>query len=350
MRVFFYHLESVSEKYEKWKSGEFPGHLLYGLTHLDRYGIACSFYGKDFNYSMRRWKLMLYNLYHLLIRQDYDLLYAVTHRGLELIILLRALGLYRKPIVIWHHTAVVNPSGWLRGRLSRLFYKGIDKMFFFSEELIARSLTSGKVKRENAFLIHWGGDLNFYSRLRNSRAICPERFISTGVENRDFVTLVKAFNETGASLAIYTRPYWGRDYLAEVKKNTTLGKQIDFNVVDRTVPEMAELVASSYCVVISCLDFPYTVGLTTLVEAMALGLPVITTDNPTFEMDIEKEGAGLKVAYADVEGWKRAIEYMRSHPEEARQMGQRARLLAESRYNLEILSKEVAKVLLSFKG
>ena len=42
-------------------------------------------------------------------------------------------------------------------------------------------------------------------------------------------------------------------------------------------------------IVISTYDLPYTVGLTTLVEAMALGLPVITTDNMNYPIDVEVE-------------------------------------------------------------
>ena len=347
MKVFFYHIFPVSEELENWEKGQFPGHLLYGLTHLKQHGITACFYGKGFHFWMKRWKLMLYNLWYLLFKYDYDLLYAVTHRGIELIILLRALGLFKKPIVLWHHTAVINPSNYGRRKLSELFYKGIDKMFFFSEELANRSINTGKVKKENAIVIHWGADLSYYSKLMTINR--SQRFISTGIENRDFITLIKAFNETNAVCDIYTRPFVGRDYLQEVRQNVTVKGNINFHIVNKTIPEMAKLVSSAYCVVICCSEYPYTVGLTTLIEAMALGLPIIVTDNPTFEMDIEKEKAGIKVAYGDVNGWKNAINYFVTHPEEANRMGKNARILAEKRYNLDILSVEVAQVLLSFE-
>ena len=69
------------------------------------------------------------------------------------------------------------------------------------------------------------------------------------------------------------------------------------------------------------MDFPYTVGLTTLVEAFALGIPVICSRNPNFEMDIDKEEIGITVAYDDVEGWINAIHRIADHPEEAQKMG-----------------------------
>lgn len=349
MKVFFYHIAPVSEYFTLWKKGCFPGHLLYGMTHLEPVGIDCRYYGDDFNYSMPRIKLMFYNLWHLLFKQKFDLLYAVSHRGLELIIFLRALGLYHKPIVIWHHAAVIHPTNFFRRQMSKFFYKGIDKMLFFSEELIQRSLSTGKVKKQDVVLVHWGADLRYYSYLeKQEMQINDIRFISTGIENRDFFTLVSAFNRVNAICDIYTRPFWGRDYMAEVKNAMSINTNVHFKMVNKSVPEMAQIVSLAYCVVICCLDYPYTVGLTTLVEAMALGLPIIVTDNPTFEMDIEKEGAGIKVAYGDVDGWVKAINYVATHPVEAKEMGRKARLLAEKQYNLEILSKEVADVIQSF--
>ena len=84
----------------------------------------------------------------------------------------------------------------------------------------------------------------------------------------------------------------------------------------------------------------------TLVEAYALGIPVVCSKNPNFEIDIDKEGIGIAVEYGDVEGWVKAIRYLSTHPEKAREMGENARKLGEKRFNLEIFSKEIAQRLL----
>ena len=91
-------------------------------------------------------------------------------------------------------------------------------------------------------------------------------------------------------------------------------------------------------------------GLTTLVEAFALGIPVICSRNPNFEIDIDKEGIGITVEYNDVQGWIDAIRYIADHPEEARRMGENARKLAEERFNLEIFSREIAESLLEISN
>ena len=109
--------------------------------------------------------------------------------------------------------------------------------------------------------------------------------------------------------------------------------------------EIAREVAKADCVVICCHRTRYTAGLTTVVEALALGLPIICSRNPQIPVDFDRLGCGISVEYGDVEGWQRAVEYIASHPEEARKMGCRGRELAERMFNDERCAKEVAEVI-----
>lgn len=350
MRIYFYHMIPVKSYHADWKANKVPGHLLYGMTHLPRHGMTCIYDTPSFNPYQHKWKLMFFNLWKALIRmRSYDAVYAVTHTGLELVIFLRALGLFRKPIVLWHHSAVIHPKGRIRRWGSKLFYKGIDRMLFFSDYLLNESLKTGKVKREQAFMVHWGADLDFYNRLLERRK-ASDHFISTGRENRDFVTLIKAFNRLDVPCDIYTTRFGGRvnDYELLLRREIErIHPNIHFHIVQATHLEMAEKANNAYAVLVCCLNFPYTIGLTSLVEAFALGLPVITTDNKTFPFDVEKEQIGLKIPYGDVNGWVKAIRYLTDHREVAQALGRNGRKFAENNYNLDICSQEVAQVLLT---
>ena len=145
LTIYFYHTRLTRESYEEWKEYKFPGHILYGLPLLENYGIHSVMH--KCKYFSGRLKLMFYATKEILFcKEKYDVLYATSFRGIEPVIFLRALGLYRKPIVIWHHTAVVtNPKPW-REQISRLFYKGIDQMFLFSRKLIQDSQKPGKLR------------------------------------------------------------------------------------------------------------------------------------------------------------------------------------------------------------
>ncbi|WP_294481248.1 glycosyltransferase family 4 protein [uncultured Bacteroides sp.] len=351
MRIYYYHTRPIQEALDEWENHLHPGHILYGLTHFSRHGITPILH--RYRHFASRLRFSLYNFFEIIrCKEPYDLLYGTSFYGLELVIFLRALGLYRKPIAIWHHQAVVRNSGKLKNLISRFYYKGIDQMFFFSRALIDDSLKSGKVSPEQLHLIHWGADLPFYDHLKqhlpatgrqDGEPSQDKAFISTGKENRDFATLLKAFAETGLPIDIFTTP--DRCY-EQLLKQYASHPNIHAHFTGGIIPhQLAVEVCRSKVVVICCLDFPYTVGLTTLVEAFALGLPVICSRNPKFGMDVEKEGAGIYVDYGDAEGWKQAITYLHTHPEEARRMGANGRKLAEREYNLEHYSRELSEIL-----
>lgn len=350
MKIYFYHTRESKQSLEEWKQFRFPGHLLYGLPLLGKYGIEAILHRH--RYIESRWKLMLYVTYEILLcRKNYDVLYGTSFRGLEIIIFLHAMGLYRKPIVIWHHTALRCSKNKVREFLSRFFYKGIDHMFFFSQKHIEDSIQLDKVPSEKLELVHWGPDLKFYDHILAAVSDGHRTgFISTGKENRDVDTLMKAFLETDASLEIYISKTCGSVNYEEKLGQYSLCDRIKIHYTNGVIPYiLAQIVATKQFVVIPCLEYSYTVGLTTLVEALALGMPVICTKNPYYEMDIDEEQIGITVAYGDVQGWRNAINFLMDNPIIAKNMGENARRLAEKSFNLEVFSKEVAISLLNSK-
>ena len=347
MKVYFYHTQDIQYILKRMEKGEFPPHFLYGATKLERHGIGVVWHRSRL--GMARWHMMIYNLWQILTcSEHFDAIYATHYRGIEPLIFLRALGLYRKPIVIWHHQPIVHSQSVLREFLGRVFYKGIDEMFFFSQKLIEDSLKTGKVPRKRMHLGHWGADLEFYDRIL---ARCEQRsgFVSTGKEMRDMKTLVQAFNDayaTGATLNIYIGKTNGEIDYETLFHRMKIPDNVHIYYPQGLLPyELALEVNRSACVTVCCLETKYTVGLTTVVEAMALGLPVICSRNPQIPIDLDTKGCGISVAYGDETGWQNAITYIQEHPEEARKMGQRGRMLAERTFNDERCACDVAKVL-----
>ena len=352
MTTYFYHTQDTERIVREWRQGEFPSHFLYGALQLKDYGIDVVWHHQKHTYKRLRdmfvatWKV-------LTCRKHYDVLYATHSLGIEPVILLRALRLYRHPIVVWHHQPIVKAKNPLREALARFFYRGMDHMIFFSEKLMQDSLVSQKADPKRMSMVHWGADLEYYSPLRtpplgegtNTAPLGGDRgglpFISTGKELRDFETLLQAFKETGLPLTLY----------AEKKRQAYFeslhpAKNIELHYGDRPIPhEIALKVAQSCCVCICCQKSNYTVGLTTVVEALALGLPILCTRNPQMPMDIETEGCGFWLEVGDVEGWVEKLRYIADNPEEAAAMGRRGRALAEQFYNVKQCGKEVADII-----
>lgn len=338
-RVYFYHTQDTHRIVREWKEGKFPSHFLYGALQLQQHGIDVIFHDQIHIYKRVQdtlratWKI-------LSCREHYDVLYATHTRGIEPIILLHAMGLYRHPIVVWHHQPIVQAKSRLREALARIFYRGMDHMIFFSEKLMADSLKSDKADPTRMSMIHWGADLKFYDGLQHGDGT-SSMFISTGKELRDYETLICAFNHTGHELTLFAE---------EKRKAYFQGLEASDNIHihygNRLMPyELSMLVARSQCVCICCQKSDYTVGLTTVVEALALGLPILCTYNAQMPMDIEKEGCGIWLQPGDVEGWQKAIDFIATHPAEASAMGQRGRAIAKQYYNAEQCGREVSALL-----
>ena len=356
--VYFYHTQDTERIVREWKQGTFPSHFLYGALQLPDYGYEIVWHHQKHTYKRMRdmvvatWKV-------LTCCKHYDVLYATHTLGIEPIILLRALHLYRHPIVVWHHQPIVEAKNPLRETVARLFYRGMDHMIFFSEKLMQDSLLSPKADPKRMSMVHWGADLEYYKKLKASpqpspkeRGLCRDGslllgrgrgrlFISTGKELRDYETLLKAFHETGLPLTLYVEKK-RQAYFESLHP----AQNMEIHYGDRPIPhEIALMVAQSHCVCICCQKSNYTVGLTTVVEALALGKPILCTRNPQMPMDIEAEGCGFWIEVGDVEGWKEKLLYIATHPEEAEAMGRRGRALAEQCYNAKQCGKEVAEVM-----
>ena len=347
MKVYFYHTQDTERILREWREGLYPGHLLYGATHLPKYGVEVipHLYKPFYDNRLKLTWLTTWRI--LTCGRKYDALYATSFRGIEGLIFLRALGFYRKPIVLWHHQPIVEAKGWFRERMSRLFYRGIDHMFFFSQQLVDESLKASKAKKEKLQVVPWGPDLDFYdSLLQGSKQ--RSGFISTGKEQRDLPTLIEAFSKVKkAKLTMYINEKTGDLDYTKVLAGVQVPKNVDIHVIHRLmIGELAQIVNQAECIAICCRKSNYTVGLTTLVEALALGTPVITTRNTTFPYDVDQEGVGISVPYDDVDAWVQALHRLLEHPEEVQRMGQNARALAERKFNLENTTKIIAEALL----
>lgn len=349
MKVYFYHTQNIQYCLSRMQQGEFPSHFLYGACHLSSSGIDVV-YHRSPSKEMSRLKTALYTAWRVLTcREHIDAVYATHYKGLELLILLRAIGIFRKPIVVWHHQPIVTPKSKLREWGGRLFYRGMDRLIFFSQKLVDDSLHSPKANPKRMVVGHWGADLDFYDRMRNQEKDAGFVFIATGKEQRDQHTLIEAFNRTGLPLKLYiginpdpTVPNPNLDAVRSYKP----AANIDVREICGLLPyEIALDVAKAQCVAICCKHTRYTAGLTTVVEALALGLPMVCSRNPQIPIDFDREGCGISVEYGDVEGWQRAISYLASHPDEARRMGERGRQIAEERFNDRQCASEVAAVL-----
>jgi glycosyltransferase involved in cell wall biosynthesis len=79
----------------------------------------------------------------------------------------------------------------------------------------------------------------------------------------------------------------------------------------------------------------FGVGSNRLFEAMAAGLPVITSNFPRWKELVDRVGCGITVDPANISAIANAILHLVLHPHEAAEMGRRAHEVAKSEFNWE---------------
>jgi glycosyltransferase involved in cell wall biosynthesis len=77
----------------------------------------------------------------------------------------------------------------------------------------------------------------------------------------------------------------------------------------------------------------------TLLEAMALGTPIIASRVGGLAEVMQDEGTGLLVPPGDTEALIHAIVRLHDHPELRRQLGEEAQRLQQARYSLEVMAE-----------
>lgn len=151
------------------------------------------------------------------------------------------------------------------------------------------------------------------------------KICSVGVEMRDYPTLIKAVKELDIHCHIAAGHVRGKILrtVEEIYNNGPLPPNI--TVAPLSHLELRELYAQSRFVVIPLLQTDSDNGLTSILEAMAMGKAVICSRTKG-QVDVIREGVtGIYVPQGDVEALRDAIKYLWDHPDEADRMGREGR-------------------------
>ena len=82
-----------------------------------------------------------------------------------------------------------------------------------------------------------------------------------------------------------------------------------------------------------------------ILEALSIGMPIITTNTPGCRETVDNEQNGLLIAPQNLDALISAIRYFLENPETIRPMGIYSRKLAEGRFNVEIINEQILDII-----
>lgn len=328
---------SLSNIAAKVRTGDFSSQILYGALELEQKGAEVSFYSQA---GSLKGALQDIRQLH---RMRADFLFFPYLKGTFylLLALAKRMGYLRHERLagILHFTPTITSSNrWY----IRWVYKVFDKVYFHSPRNMEECIQRGVVRQDQAELLHWGTQLSYIDRIvaeQEEPTADEDFFISTGLENRDYDTLIEGFERSGQRLEIYAYTGCG------LQERDT--EHVKIHLIPRqnstqTFTALRTLKAKAVVIPINAKGLAYCTGHTSIVEALALGKPIIVTDNPYHPIDVEKVGVGLKVNPNDPQAWAEAVDSFSASEERSSEFARNARRLAETTYNIDKCADQIA--------
>lgn len=330
-RILFLNNYPMVKGLRQCQAGEYPAQHLWGMRDIGQYGFEVEYFpDRTWLGPPERARFLLQQAQAARLANGVDLIYSACQHNVWLLARLRRLGMLRQPLV----TMVHHP---LRGVLQNgALVRGSDKLLFLSravEEDVKRRFSPAAGA---TVTLGWGPDLGFADGIEAA----GERVdvLSAGKTNRDFKTLVEALRGTPWSASIYC----ARANVSKVASppgNVSIHTNETGHVLGYR--ELYQRSKRARVLAVPLAEVDALAGLTSVVDALALGKPLIMTKNRWLDFDPEAQGIGYTLEVGDVEGWRQALQRVLGDPELEARLGQKARALGEQ-MNTQTFAKNLA--------
>ena len=284
------------------------------------------------------------------------------HIGIPLALLLRCSRSAVRHVTIGHR---------LTARKKRPFFRvfhvhrRMDRIALHARQQYDAAMRDLGIEPGRLAVIPYQVDTEFWT----PQAVLEEPLVvSVGLEFRDYATLFDAVAGSDVRVVIGAASHWSHHGFGgqTPPHNVQVGS---FDYVS-----LRALYARASVVVVPLVDIDNQAGITTILEAMAMGKPVIATQSlgqtdvvedrrrprdglrsrPASltkliagRLGIPVEATGFYVAPGDAAGLRRAIDYLLAHPEVRAQLGASGRRVAEELFTVEHFAERMRSLVLA---
>lgn len=357
IRVLLANSYSMEFTYDLWKKGKGGSHHVWGKVELEKDNRIEMKILKHEKYKFLDKIGSFFGIRHLdhqvriiLMHKKYDIIYApYSTANTKILLYLKWLGIFRKPLVVAIHQPFLgtNSSSSIKRKLSKSLLLTYDAAIFLSEALKDQTIDRLRISKDyegkRIFTAQWGPDEAFYKRLPLVSEKNDDPFlISAGLTSRDYSTLIEAFRKLPYKLVLYCTDR-SLGAFEDLPPNVIL--KPDFVPYHMLLKEYQESKA-----VLIPLKYPLKKqgcqGMTSLQDVIALSKPVIITETPTLNLDVEREGIGISVPMGDVDGWVSAVKQIMENESLRKRMIENTSEILQDKFNARIYSERLRSIIL----
>ena len=300
----------------------------YGVDLLDWTRLPGAGRGRS------RWRSAVHAAAALKALNGHDVLFSDgEHVGIPLALAMHTLGLKTPHLVIGHHLTTESKTRFLRTLHA---HSGMSRILVHSSrqrELAQRTLG---IPAEKLVYMPYYADTDFW-RPQNGSATEP-LVVAAGREHRDYATLAAA--SAGLEARVYVAAGSVHSPAASSSNPGRWPDNVECGFADYQT--LRDLYRRASVVVVPLVDSDFQAGVTTVLEAMAMGKPTVVTRTRGHAGVVHDGITGLCVAPNDPAEMREALEYLLAHPAERRRIGDAAREAAVTCYSLEAYAGNLA--------
>lgn len=242
--------------------------------------------------------------------------------------------------------SVVVHGSYLGSRKFRLLAKLLRRSpgvrWLCLSQAIAQQMLELGFPSDSTVVVGYGVDTAFFRPVEPSTGprTSHDRIVSAGTANRDYQTLVDATRDAGVQVRIAADSAWFREDLNVVR--ASLPANIEVRSYG-TYPALRDLYGSSAIVVVPLHEARRASGYAVILEAMAMGKPVVTTRISGMSDFIIDGETGVLVAPADSAELALAIGVLLSDYKRSHAIAERARQRVLTEFTVELYVRRIAE-------
>ncbi len=297
----------------------------------------------------KRYNRKIFRLFSLILpwlklyskAKKYDYVYGAADFTVEFLGIAKKLGLFKpRLITIMHHPPFP----------IRLYFSKYDKVIFLSEFAYNEISNKFNYRKDIFKFLQWGPDLSFYDQIITTPNYLKSHnkvlFVSNGKTHRDHESLVIAAENSKCQTIIVSTKH---DIPANFTNECTYA-DIFLQEYPNDI-EMVKLLNKCSVLVIPTYSTAKRlgpIGLTSFLDAIALGMPVITANNTILSEIVTTHKLGFVYVAGDFLDLQKKMRLFKDNPALIEELGQNAYGF-RNKCNIHIFSNELFEIFQDLK-